>query len=59
MGSNFSSTILNLLQSLSGEFDFVVWCLLGFLDKGVKHDDSPPGQEAVKRSTDTRFTART
>jgi len=49
---------LNLLQSFSGELDFVVGGLLRFFDKGVEYDYALPNLEAVKRPTDTRPAAR-
>jgi hypothetical protein len=48
---------LNLLQSLSSEFDFVVWRLLRLLDKSVEHNNSLPNEETVERPTNTRPTA--
>jgi len=40
---------LYLLQSFSGELDFLVGRLLRLLDKGVKYHYALPDKEAVKR----------
>jgi hypothetical protein len=49
---------LNLLQSLSGELDFVVGRLLRFLDKGVEYYYALPDKESVEAPTNTRPAAR-
>jgi hypothetical protein len=49
---------LDLLQSFSGELDFVVGRLLRLLDKGVEHYYALPDEEAVERPTNTGPAAR-
>lgn len=49
---------MNLLQSLPGDLDFMVGCLLRLLDEGVEHNDAPANEKAVERAANPRPAAR-
>jgi hypothetical protein len=51
--------MLQLLQTFTGELQLFVWCLLSFLDEGVKNNHTLTQQEAIEGTTNAGLSTRT